>query len=144
LPFSPSGAGNPGTFGYFSPRIGAAGQQQFQILSNGTWAVSRSGFPAAGLMTTGTPTSGTWTNDPSQAYEYTVTQAASLVGNPGTVSPMTTTTTWTTLSSLTFTAKTPGGGTPEGDGRWTINIRKKGTMSPVLSITVELDTANGD
>lgn len=146
LPASPlpPTAGTPGTFGYFSPRIGGAGQQLFQILSNGTWSVSRSGFPAAGLMTTGSPTSGTWTSDSSQVYEYTVTQAVSLVGNPGTVSPTTTTTTWTTLSSLSFIAKTPGGGTPEGDGRWTINIRKKGTTIPVLTITVELDTANGD
>jgi hypothetical protein len=37
-----------------------------------------------------------------------------------------------------------GGGVPEGDGTWTINIRKKGTTSPVETITFELDVANGD
>jgi len=48
------------------------------------------------------------------------------------------------LNNLSFTAMTPGGGTPEGEGLWTINIRQRGTTSPVLTIDLDVDTANGD
>lgn len=139
LPFASGGAGVAGSYGWFTTTLALSGTITFQLNVNGTWSVVHSGFPAG--HASGSPTSGTWTLDPSQVYEYTITTAhASL----GTVIPSTTTTTWTTLGSMSFMAKTSGGGVPEGDGTWTINIRKKGTTSPVETIAFELDVANGD
>jgi len=136
----PASAGNAGSYGYFTTKLSAAGSQTFVINTDGTWAVQRSGFQANAPRSTGIPTSGMWTSDATKVYEYTVTAAPSL----GTVVPSTSTLTWTTLSNLSFRAATPGGGVPEGDARWTVNIRQKGTTSPVLTMSFELDTANGD
>jgi len=133
-------AGNSGSYGYFTTKLSAAGSQTFVINTDGTWAVQRSGFSANSPRSTGTPTSGTWTTDATKVYEYTFTASPSL----GTVVPSTSTLTWTTLANMSFKASTPGGGIPEGDATWTVNIRQKGTTSPVLTITFELDTANGD
>jgi len=96
------------------------------------------------VNTTGIPSSGTWTSDSSKSYEYTLTLAQNILGNVNTVTPTTTITSWTALSNIALISKTPGAGTPEGDGKWAINIRQVGTTSPVLTINVELDTANGD
>lgn len=134
-------AGNAGMYGYFTTKLSAAGSQTFVINTDGTWAVQRSGFQANSPRSTGSPTSGTWTSDATKAYEYTITQASYGMGS---VTPTTTTLTWTTMTNLSFHSGTTGGGIPEGDGKWTINIRQKGTTSPVLTINIELDTANGD
>ena len=133
-------AGNAGSYGYFTTRLSAAGTQTFVINTDGTWAVQRSGFQANAPRTSGNPTSGTWTTDATKVYEYTYTASPSL----GTIVPSTSSLTWTTLGNLSFRAGTPGGGVPEGDATWTVNIRQKGTTSPVLTMSFELDTANGD
>jgi len=135
-------AGNADMYGYFTPRLSASGSQTFQIRSDGTWSLARSGFSSVGLQATGSPTSGIWTSDPSLAYEYTIT--VSNWAGIGTVSPKTTQSTWTTLSNISLVASTPGGGVPEAEGMWIVNIRQKGTTSPVLTINIDLDTANGD
>lgn len=134
-------AGNAGSYGYFTTKLSAAGSETFVINTDGTWAVQRSGFQANAPRSSGNPTSGTWTTDATQAYEYTITAASKGLG---TVIPSTTTLTWTAMANLSFRASTPGGGVPEGDGTWTVNIRQKGTTSPVLTMTFELDVANGD
>jgi hypothetical protein len=140
-PLSPS-AGNAPQYSYSSTRPGATGTQSFIIWASGTWAVTRAGFNPSRSF--GTPTSGTWTSDGSLAYEYTITRADNQA-NPNTIFPDTTTTTWTPLTnSLSLTARTPGAGVPEGWGAWTVNLRQRGTISPVLTIDVELETANGD
>lgn len=136
-------AGNSANYGYFTNALSKAGSQTFQLRSDGTWSVARSGFSSNAPRSTGSPTSGTWTTDATQAYEYTITKATKIYA-AATTTPSTTTTAWTTLSNIALTAGTPGGGVPEGEGQWTINIRQKGTTSPVLTITVDLDTANGD
>jgi hypothetical protein len=138
LPFSSGGAGNAGSYGWFTTTLALSGTITFQLNINGTWSVVHSGFPAG--HASGSPTTGTWTLDPSQVYEYTLQASPGL----GTVIPSAPVTAWTTLTNLSFMAKTSGGGVPEGDGTWTINIRKKGTTSPVETITFELDVANGD
>lgn len=135
-------AGLAGSYGYFSPKLSAAGSQTLQIRSDGTWSLARSGFSGAGLQQTGSPTSGTWTSDATQVYEYTITQANHFgIGN---YSPTALVATWTTLSNLAFTASTPGGGVPEEEAIWVLNIRQRGTTSPVLTFHIDLDTANGD
>lgn len=139
-PLATSG-GNAGSYGYFTTKLSAAGSETFVINTDGTWAVQRSGFQANAPRSTGNPTSGTWTTDATKAYEYTITAASKGLG---TVTPSTTTLTWTAMANLSFRASTPGGGTPEGDGTWTVNIRQKGTTSPVLTMSFELDVANGD
>jgi hypothetical protein len=135
-------AGEAAQYGYFTPKLSAAGSQTFQVRTDGTWSLARSGFSGVGLMQTGSPTSGTWNTDSTQAYEYTITMVNHMgIGN---YSPTASTATWTNMTNLSFTSSTPGGGVPEEEALWKLNIRQKGTTSPVLTFNIDLDTANGD
>lgn len=135
-------AGTATSYGFFTTKAGAAGSQVFQLRSDGSWSVARSGLTGGTTTKRGTPLSGTWTSNGALAYEYTLTNITKF--GTGTVSPTAAVSTWTTLSNIALTASTPGGGVPEAEGTWTISIRQKLTTSPVLTINIDLDTANGD